>query len=230
MFYGINFRNVDKIFVIFGTNQKSFPKWPHFFGLPCRLVPEQRMQHVRCGGYSSNPSVVLCGVPQGSVLGPLLFILYIADLIDLVEESGLCPHLYADDTQIYDFCSPDDIQALQNRVTVCISDVDKWMASNRLQLNAAKTEVLRMLQTVSNTSSQLSDPFSVYGDTVKPAKSVRELGIISGQRHVDEDSRVWDCIQLFCSSATDRPTQHPSFRQSVSQFYCLSSPRWCCRA
>ena len=61
---------------------------------------EQRMQHIRCSGHSSNPSVVLCGVPQGSVLRPILFILYIADLIDLVEESGLRPHLYADDTQV----------------------------------------------------------------------------------------------------------------------------------
>jgi len=72
---------------------------------------EQRTQHVRCRGHSSNPSVVLCGVPQGSVLGPILFILYIADLTDLVGESGLRPHLYGDNTQIYGFCSPDDTQA-----------------------------------------------------------------------------------------------------------------------
>jgi len=61
-------------------------------------------------------------------------------------------------------------QALQNRVTVCISDVDKWMASNRLQ---------RQNGSASNRQQHLipSDPFSVYGDTVKPAKSIRDLGI-----------------------------------------------------
>jgi len=71
-----------------------------------------------------------------------------------------------------------------------------------------------VLQTVSNTSSQVH-PFSVCGDTVKPAKSVRDLGIF-----LDSDmsmKTLADCIQLFCSSATD--TQHPSFRQSVSQCY-----------
>ena len=72
---------------------------------------------------------------------------------------------------------------------------------------------------VSNRKQHLvpSDPFSICGDTVRPAKSVRDLGIprsLSGQRHVHEDSRVVDCIQLSCSSVTD--TQHPSFRQSAS--------------
>jgi len=88
-----------------------------FYGIRCTVLDwfstylEQRTQHVlRCRGHISNPSVVLCGVPQGSVLGPILFILYIADLIDLVEKSGLRPHLYADNTEIYGFCSPDDTQ------------------------------------------------------------------------------------------------------------------------
>ena len=71
----------------------------------------------------------------------------------------------------------------------------------------------------------LSDPFSVCGDTVKDAKSVRDLGIF-----LDSDmsmkTHVADYIQLFCISATD--TQHLSLRQSAS--FTLSSPRCCCRA
>ena len=101
-----------------------------------------RHQHVRRGSTRSTIVQLVCGVPQGSVLGPVLFVLYTADLISLIESHGLTPHLYADDTHIYGSCSPPAVNMLSSQISGCIREVADWMKSNRLQLNSDKTEVL----------------------------------------------------------------------------------------
>ena len=82
------------------------------------------------------------GVPQGSVLGPILFLLYTTEVLDIVHSFGLSAHAYADDTQLYFHTHPDDIAALTPRITACVAEIKNWMSSNRLQLNPDKTEFI----------------------------------------------------------------------------------------
>ena len=85
-----------------------------------------RSECVRRGSSCSKTSRLVCGVPQGSVLGPLLFLMYTVDLIKLILQHGLTPHLYADDTQIYGSCRPSEVESFSRKVAACVEQ-DNWM-------------------------------------------------------------------------------------------------------
>jgi len=86
-----------------------------------------RTQYVRHGLLQSSIVRLTRGVPQGPVLGPLLFILYTADLMSLIEDNGVSPHLYADDTQVYGSCRPVEIDAFSAKLSECIGVVSKLL-------------------------------------------------------------------------------------------------------
>jgi len=176
-----------------------------------RSYPSGRFHYIRVRAGTSPAILMRYGVPQGSVLGPILFLLYTADLAKLIESYGFNVHLYADDTQIYGFSSPSTVAQLQMRMSACIDDVSSWMSSNRLQLNASKTEV--MWYTSPRRQSQLPKaPFRVYNDHVSPSTSVRDLGI-----YLDSDVSMRTQVSRTVSQCFGILRQLHTVRRSVSQ-------------
>lgn len=100
-----------------------------------------RKQFVSLGGCKSKAGTVQFGVPQGSVLSPLLFSMYIFPLGQLLRSLGLNYHFYADDTQIYIHSKPADTTAI-TFLEHSISKIKMWMSQNFLCLNSDKTEVM----------------------------------------------------------------------------------------
>ncbi len=120
---------------------------------------------------SSGTHEIRCGVPQGSILGPILFNLYMPPLGDVIRKQGISFHSYADDTQLYIAVSPDDTGPIDTLFN-CILDIKSWMAVNFLQLNQDKTEVL-----VIGPEGQKEKLLSKLYD-FKPTQSVKNLGMI----------------------------------------------------
>lgn len=81
-------------------------------------------------------------MPQGSVLGQILYSLYTAPLGDIIRKHGLKFHLYADDCQIYVPFMPNDESAALLEIEACAKEIYAWMACNGLRINRDKTEFL----------------------------------------------------------------------------------------
>ena len=88
-----------------------------------------RSQTVSFAGDVSTESVVTCGVPQGSVLGPILFLLYTADVTNIALRCGLNVHSYADDTHLHVHCDAVNCAAEAARLAACIEELNSWALS-----------------------------------------------------------------------------------------------------
>ncbi len=96
---------------------------------------------VRLGNFSSLPTKLACGVPQGSILAPILFTLYLLPLGTIFRKHGVSFHCYADDTQIYLPLKRNKHAALES-LFACLDEVKTWFSQIFLFVNESKTEVI----------------------------------------------------------------------------------------
>ena len=154
-----------------------------------------RCQRIRLGDCLSSKADLKFGVPQGSVLCPLIFTLHTTSLRIMICEHAIPHHLYADDSQLYVSFASGDSPASLNGLQSCLASVQSWMSTNKLKLNPDKTEFL-LIGNKRQQSKYLSMfPIELLRLKTNPAKSARNLGAI-----FDKNFTFRSHISAVCSS------------------------------
>ena len=154
-------------------------------------------QRVQIDGILPEFARFVCGVPQGSVLGPLKFCLYMLPPSAILRFHKIDYHVYADDTQIYVSFKCDGPSQALGKINACISDIKRWMILNKLKINDAKTEFIVLRSPMlKHDLSVLS--LNVGGNVIKPSEKVRDLGVILDQTLSFDDHITCSTI---CQSA-----------------------------
>ena len=137
-----------------------------------------RKQRVIVDGVLSSLADVLSGVPQGTVLGPLLFLIFIDDMTNVVKHSSV--KLFADDSKL---CKEVKCLADQLLLQEDLTSVLKWADTNNMQLNEDKFQVIQHGKLAQLKSSDSHQPYTTTtGVPLPPSSSVTDLGVI-----IDED-------------------------------------------
>ena len=188
-----------------------------------------RQQSVLVGRKRSPAVPVSCGVPQGSVLGPVLFVLYTGYVSNIVSDLRLSHHSYADDTQLLDTFKPSEVHDSLERIAECTQHIKSWMTSNMLKLNDTKTEALLI-----GTRQQLC---KVHVHSVKVADAdinlssvVKNLGVhldssFSFEAHVNQVSKT--CFLHLRAISNIRQYLTPAATQALVRALVTSKLDYC---
>ena len=131
---------------------------------------KDRTQSVIVDGSTSSPAPVLSGVPQGTVLGPLLFLVYINDICRNLSPGTLI-RLFADDSLIYrSISSPKDAEILQKD----LNTLQDWEKTNKMEFHPDKCQVLR----ITNKSHPILYDYHIHNTPLQIVKQAKYLGVI----------------------------------------------------
>ena len=163
-----------------------------------------RSFRVQCRNNLSSSRTSSCGVPQGSVLGHILFIMYTTSLSTLSLSQSLNHHLYADDTQLFFSFYPPDLHSSISKLQTTLQEICSWMTANLLTLNSSETEFLLI-----GLKQQLA---KIQNCPLSTTHSARNLGFISDE-HCTLPSHALTILQGPKCPWTSRQTlkRAPSF-------------------
>jgi hypothetical protein len=154
-----------------------------------------RTQSVLINGMESSLWKLIYGVPQGSVLGPILFIIYTSPLGKILRDLGISYHFYADDSQIYISFKIDEANSAVSKIEHAIKVIRTWMAQNFLCLNDSKTDVL--LIGSKTAYKKINIPYvNIGSEMISPSLDAKNIGFTFDQ--------IMNCkkhINLTCKSA-----------------------------
>ena len=140
-----------------------------------------RRRSVRIKGVTSEPTPLVYGVPEGFVLGPVLFILYTTPLFGVMNDYGVSFHFFADDTQANTEFSTKYDGSLQGiafqRMTDCVGGAGSWMQQNKLYNNVGKLDAL-IVSADGTKYPPATLPLVIGADVIVPSSCVKNLGVL----------------------------------------------------
>ena len=178
---------------------------------------QNRKQYVSILGYDSPFLVLSHGVPQGSVLGPLLFLIYINDLHKAIKYSTV--YHFADDTNLLRI--DDNIDVIRSKMNKDLKRLYTWLLANKISLNVAKTEVIFFKKHSEQTPSV---KIKLNGATILPSKFIKYLGV-----YLDDDlSGMSHCRELIpklrrSNGMLSKARDYVSLQEIISLYYGLFS-------
>jgi len=158
----------------------------------------------------STPSPLRYGVPQGSVLGPVLFTMYTQPLSSLIKTLKHSYHFFADDSQLYDSTVPADTPSLACEMSSSIASVADWMHENKLKMNDEKTEVIAIGTRTKLAQTPLLS-MTISGHEIELSHSVRNLGA-----YLDETLSMDTQINILCRALNFHLRRIGKIRQYLS--------------
>ena len=138
-----------------------------------------RTQKTRCGHFSSDEIIIMFGVPQGSVLGPVLFNIYIRSIYNSVKLLGFSIFGYADDHQILKTFRPNNQHlVLAEDISLCFHSIHNWMCQYFLQLNASKTKIIVFGPPDVLSNIKIMGTFLQHNTVIRFVSTVKNLGFL----------------------------------------------------